>query len=98
MGHRWLAFFFKKEHFLLDSLFSLHFPKLFKTVYQARGFLGARVAACLRPCPRLVGPAEASVEIIVFQYALPSFCGRPGSWGQPLQLAMAILYSLSSKY
>ena len=41
----WL-FFPKKEHFLLDSRFSLHFPKMFKTVYQARGFFGARAAAC----------------------------------------------------
>ena len=38
-----------REHFLLDSRFSLHFPKMFKTVYQARGFLGACAAAYLRP-------------------------------------------------
>ena len=40
----WL-FFFKKEYFLLDSRFSLQFPRMFKTVYQARGFFSARAAA-----------------------------------------------------
>ena len=45
----WLAVFLQKEHFLLDSLFSLNFPKIIETVYQARGFLGAHTAGWFWP-------------------------------------------------
>ena len=43
----WLAFFFfKKEHFLLDSLFFLNLPKIVEAVCPAKGCLDARAAAC----------------------------------------------------
>ena len=69
----WL-FFFKKEHFLLDSLFSLHVPKLFKTVYQARGFLGARGSKGLYT--RWLSPARlpaAYIKIHIIVHAMA--CG-----------------------
>ena len=52
----WLGFFssnFKEENFLLDSLFSLSFPKIIETMHQARGFFGGSAAACSPPWENL---------------------------------------------